>query len=368
MKRKYEERCRVSEEGWAETALKIRRNGPAVLRDMLSIAPSQLKYVATEVIPQTHLYKEVARAALESIQPKSLFIMRLKRITENVFAEAAKELGITVFLVNHGHIGRTWDPLSLGRVDCHCDSVLSWNKDQAETWVHLFPGLDRARVHTVGGIQWDEPIQRFSERGRTGKAEVRQWIHSRLESGQNRPLDADEKWITITVDPHVRRFLREVVQTLGRMKGIRVIIKTRPHEPADEYRDFVKGHSIAIVSRESNIDLFELLYASDLVMTCESTTNLDALSVGTPVMTLMMDRKSRAIERYVNLEDYGLPVLSSGEELIKKIREWLSCTKLQPNWQQAAQAAACALLANFPRGDAGAKISALIKSPHLSAE
>jgi glycosyltransferase involved in cell wall biosynthesis len=357
--------CQYATTRWPKISKEISYDGPPVLKDLLRVAPGQLKYVVTEIIPQAYAYKALAQSALGMLRPRALFVVRLKRFTENAFADAAKELEIPVVLANHGHIGARWEPLSLGNVEKRCDAILSWNEMQRETWLTLFPKLDQKKIHTIGGIQWDEPIRRYQGNNGLRKREIREKIVTEFNANRHRKIGIDRQWLTITVDEHVKRVLKKIVKILDKLSGLHLFIKTRSHESEADYEHIVKmtpSFPMTIVSKDSDVDLFELLYASDLVMTCVSTTNLDALSVGTPVITLTMDRKSKAADRYVYLENYGLPVVTSKRELRLAILKWIADEACQIEWREASKNAARALLANYPRGDAGEKIAGVMNS------
>ena len=127
------------------------------------------------------------------------------------------------------------------------------------------------------------------------------------------------------------------------------------------------NYPITVISNKTPINLFDLLHASDWIITCLSTTSLDSLAVGTPVLTVTLDRKARRADRYTDLERYGLPVVSTSRELTRQLEGWIRDPNRRAQVQSAAQNAAEALLANYPRGDAGERIVNVL-SPIMQIE
>jgi len=348
---------------WRKLAQRIRNSGPDLLQNILTISPHQLQYVTTEVFPQLIAYQKLADAVLSAMNTNTLFVTRLKRITENVFANVASQKGIPVILANHGHIGKDSNPLELGPVEKHCDAILAWNEVQKQTWLTLFPQLSQKNIHVVGGIQWDEPIRRFS-RQEPDQVSHRQSL-SHILKLPNRADESNCFWITITIDDFVKQKLLKVLNSLNGLRGLQILIKTRPHETLEEYKPYVSkqfSFPVCIISSEVSVDLFKLLFASDLVMTGISTTNLDTLAVGTPVLTLAMKGTVLKDSRRPKLENDGLPIASSPRELRHLVEKWMSEKSCQREWKQAANRAAKNWIANYPQGDAGHKVFNLLQT------
>ena len=332
-------------------------DSPRLVRDLYRVCPAQIRYVVTELFPQVLLYRGLAEDLLSVIQPSILLVVRLKRVTENVFASIATESSTPVFVVNHGHLGSSWSPSHFGALERCCTTAFVWNNAQAETLSALYPRLEDHRIQAIGGIQWDEAIRTYQGPNPPSKLAIRDNITQRLSDGA-RPSESGRFWVTITSDIFVRPVLPGVTKVLVGFFDLSVVVKARPGECENDYRRIatVMGDRLHIVYDDGDIGLLDLLYASDLLITCASTTNLDALAVGTPVLTLAITRSARADERSQLLRRFNLPYTRRLGELKRTISDWSSSEDLRKDWRQNAQIAAKHLLNNYPDGNAGEKI------------
>lgn len=354
----YEQTVESVAEDYPRILKQIRTAGPWLLKDLSRVCPEQLKYVTTEVMPQLLVYYQLAESVLYRLAPRVLLVTRLKRFTENTFTAVAKQSGIPVLLVNHGHIDRQWNSFELGKVDERCDAVFAWNEIQKQIWLELFPALETERVRVVGGIQWDKPVRRFKGSDEVSRMKAKRAIADALGKIDGYRVDPGRMWLTLTVDDHLRMNLAEVVETALQVSNTHVLIKTRPAENVADYRQLAEqfGEGISIISREVPVDLFELLHASDLVLTCVSTTNLDALAVGTPVLTLALNPKVRDDGRAIPLMELGLPFVEQLEELERVLTNWSQNTEYRQRLRRVAREAVQHLLANYPEGNAALQI------------
>jgi hypothetical protein len=358
----YKEKVKKYNRNWEMTKKAILENGSQLLRDIHFVAPKQMKYVAEYVVPQIEVYSLLAGKILDAINPSVLFITRLRRLTETVFAAEAKKRGIPVVLANHGHIGDDWLPETLGPVDKICSAVLVWNNDQKKQWKNLFPGLTEEQMHVFGGIQWDKPIQKYIQQ-KPLKREIRVSLMKSFCSSFAKSFE-EERWITITIDDYIRPDLNYLLMQLSNIANVRIFIKTRPHESKKTYQEFepvISAGSIHLVSKGINIDLFDLLYASDIMITSLSTTNLDALAVGSPVVTIATKKNIYDDKRRLKLETWGLPVLKEKKKIYQTISSFFDDKNTKALWKKSVSMAGKHLIANYPKAEAGERINSLIR-------
>lgn len=358
----YQEAIASATDAWPRMLHRIRREGPQLLRDLSLVCCEQLGYVTTEVVPQMMMYHRLAEAVLHQLSPKVLFVTRLKRFTENSFAAVAKEIGIPVVLVNHGHIDQRWNAFELGKVDERCDAVFAWGGQQKQAWLTLYPGLGPEKVRTIGGIQWDKQIRRFRTSGEAERSNLRTIISDLIGKTSGRRVAVEKLWVTLTVDDDIRPMLADVIGTVLRVGEVHVLVKSRPNETLGNYQYLVErfGEDISVISRETPVDLAELLFASDIALTCVSTTNLDALTVGTPVLTLLLAPELRHDSRAMAPVNAGMPGISRLGELEELLAHWSSTAQYREDLRQTAREATGRLLANYPEGDAALRIMAEI--------
>ncbi len=358
VKKKYLEEIDEGKNNWAPKMKEIMANGPAELRDCIKIDPTAVKYLSTEVIPQIIEIKKIAQSTLLFLNPTVLVITRLKRIVENVFAREAQLQGIPIILANHGHVGIDWDVQDLGAVDSVCSRITAWNEGQKKVWATLFPNIDEQSIVVSGGVMWDRVIRLFRSKGSDEKQRIRKHIVKALGAQGEIVPNISKKWIVITVDGYLEPSLSAIINKIKEVDGIDVLIKIRPHNKKEEYSLY--AYSTAIISENMNVDLHELLFACDLCITTVSTTNLDALSVGTPVLTITVDDTSRSIDRYIYLEQFGLPLVDDVASLSKVLYQWTTDKEIAEYWKTATDKAAREYIANYPEGNAGQMFNKMI--------
>ena len=358
----YKEKVNESCRNWEMTQKNILENGSQLLKDIHFVAPKQVRYVAEYVVPQIEIYSLLAGTILDAINPSSIFVTRLRRLTEEIFTAEAKKKGIPVILANHGHIGNDWMPETLGPVDKICSTVLVWNNAQKKQWKNLFPCLTEEQIHVFGGIQWDKPIQKYIQQ-KPLKREIRVNLMKSFCCSFAKSFE-EERWITITIDDYIRPDLNYLLLQLNNIANVRIFIKTRPHESKKTYQDFepaISAESTHLVSKEIDMDLFDLLYASDIMITSLSTTNLDALAVGTPVVTIAFKKNIYNDKRRLKLETLGLPVIKEKKKIYQTISSFFDDKKIRVLWKSAASIAGQQLIANHPMADTGEQIDNLIR-------
>jgi hypothetical protein len=358
----YKEKVKKYNRNWEMTKKAILENGSQLLRDIHFVASKQVRYVSGSVIPQMEVYSLLAGKILDAINPSALFITRLRRLTETVFAAEAKKRGIPVVLANHGHIGDDWLPETLGPVDKICSAVLVWNNAQKKQWKNLFPCLTEEQIQVFGGIQWDKPIQKYIQQ-KPLKREIRVNLMKPFYCSFAKSFE-EERWITITMDDYIRPDLSYILMQINNIANARIFIKTRPHESKKTYQEFesvISCGSIHLVSKEIDIDLFDLLYASDIMITSLSTTNLDALAVATPVVTIVVKKNIYNDKRRLKLETWRLPVIKEKKKIYQTISAFFDDKNTRTLWKRAASIAGESLIANYPKADAGERINSLIR-------
>jgi predicted glycosyltransferase len=151
---------------------------------------------------------------------------------------------------------------------------------------------------------------------------------------------------------------------INNIANARIFIKTRPHESKKTYQEFesvISCGSIHLVSKEIDIDLFDLLYASDIMITSLSTTNLDALAVATPVVTIVVKKNIYNDKRRLKLETWRLPVIKEKKKIYQTISAFFDDKNTRTLWKRAASIAGESLIANYPKAAAGERINSLIR-------
>lgn len=352
---KFKERVQYRNLNWETVKACIRTDKSELLKDLYTILPDQVKYIETDVMAQMEVYSEMAGSLMDSAKPRAIFLSRIRRLTEEVFASEAIKRKIPVIVANHGHIAKNWTPQTLGHIDKYASYFFVWNQEQKNTLSALFPDFPLSNICISGGIHWDIPIKKFAETKRKEK-ELRKLKARILEAvfyAENVP-DTSKLIITITIDDHIRDHLKNILQILKKMEDIVVLIKTRPGESKEFYKKYYHTLNIpvGVVDFSIKADLFEIFAVSNLVFTSISSTNFDALALATPVVTISFSDKIFQDDRRPGLEKFGLPVARSIKQLKKFLADWSKTAEVEKKWIKSAEKAARHFIHNYPEGNA----------------
>src|SRR5690606_2742072 len=94
-----------------------------------------------------------------------------------------------------------------------------------------------------------------------------------------------------------------------RVNNISLIIKAHQNEPSGNlawFKDFASRYNDIVLFYASEIDLYNLILRSDLVIGYYSTALLEAIALNVPVITIATDNIPRGIHSYLEnnkLED-----------------------------------------------------------------
>jgi predicted glycosyltransferase len=109
------------------------------------------------------------------------------------------------------------------------------------------------------------------------------------------------------------------------------------------------------------VELHPLLRASDVMLTYSSTTNLEAMLLGLPVITVAINSQLAKEERVIRLEDYGLPLVTEEEELTQILKTLMkNDNALGKIIANAGKKALDYLMVNHLDGSATERVVALI--------
>lgn len=118
-------------------------------------------------------------------------------------------------------------------------------------------------------------------------------------------IDKDKKIVVFTTQPmeHIvyttksvaqERLVREIIKSLKNLSDVQLVIKLHPAENGKMHKRIVK-EMIANAVIIKDVDIYELLNASDLLLTETSTTALEAMLVEKPVIIINLDNKPEMI-------------------------------------------------------------------------
>ncbi len=278
-----------------------------------------MQIVFERLLPHTVGYIGIAERALRLFRPRAIVIARQRRAFENAFVAVARRDGIPVVMLIHGHVSS--QPIYHfidGRFD-QSDLICSWGEAQKQALIEK--GAPAERVLVTGNPQWDRLAPAL---GALPPLEVcREEIAGQLR------IPTGVFWVTFTSQAASRSFFPAILDAVRRLPESVLIVKVHPGEQVDDYRTMIPTADRARCRVVKRIDLHTLLRASDVVLTYTSTTNLEALAVGTPLCIVDFAHNPDKPNR-IDLSIYGIPKARDGESLhqvLVRLRE-------DPAWEK----------------------------------
>lgn len=233
---------------------------------------------------------------------------RLRRATDLALVRGLTDAGVPHALVIHGHVSRAADRRFVDG-DFGRSRILAWNQDQAGAIAAK--GVRPDRVVITGNPDWDGLVERGSRAGERVEASMR--IAHALGLDETRPV------IVLTSQEQVAPLAKELAAAVLRSPAAQLVMKVHPAEDAGPYHAAAVGEGRVRVVTTGGPALHDLLHAADAVLTFHSTTNLEAVCLGTPVISLAMGPLA-GVDRLVPLEQSGLPVAES----LDSLAEWVN--------------------------------------------
>lgn len=130
-----------------------------------------------------------------------------------------------------------------------------------------------SKIEVTGSQRWDVLAS-------ADKLYNKQRIYKTLKIGEGKKI------VVFTSQPVSNeenlKILKALLKTFEKFPELTLVIKIHPVENTGFYRKIAKDRAIVV----KNIDLYELLYASELMITYYSTTGLEAMILGRPVIVI----------------------------------------------------------------------------------
>lgn len=303
------ERARI-EEAWRvreRDIAKALREGPI---DLWPLACQDLRRMAMEYLPRALQFWRAGERLVREHGVRAIVGARMRRTCDIALTLGARSAGARASILIHGHITdapeRRFDDGSYDQLD----AVGAWGDEQrrvilAKSAPESTPRatIESGRVHAAGNPAWDELARRDHSTSRRNVA--------RLSIARELDLPPERPWLVLTAQETSAPQYPAIRDAVLATRDAMLIVKTHPREDALVYerRGDQERARIRVVSGSSPA-LHDLLLAADATITFHSTTNLESLLVGTPVITVALG-ELRKIDRLVFLERFGLPLATS---------------------------------------------------------
>ncbi|MBL8760705.1 MAG: hypothetical protein JNL50_05315 [Phycisphaerae bacterium] len=309
------ERARVAG-AWRSRAHEIAaslRHGPV---DLWPLARRDLERMAVEYLPRAMQFWRAGERLVREHGVRAIVGARLRRTCDIALMLGARSAGARASILIHGHITdapeRRFDDGSFDNLD----AIGAWGEDQRRVILaKSAPGaiIEPDRVLSAGNPAWDALATQ--DHSSTRREITRRAIADRLSIPPDRP------WLVLTAQETSAPQYPAIRDAVLATPDAVLIVKTHPREDASVYeaRGDQERARVRVVSSSSPA-LHELLLAADATITFHSTTNLESLLVGTPVITAALG-ELRTIDRLVFLERFGLPLASDERELWRVVAQ-----------------------------------------------
>ncbi len=255
------------------------------------LVESKFAFVFKSLFPQTIGVIESVNQGLAFYQP-SIVVLNTDVLPHGrAICAVAKRLGIPTLLVQHGVYGGY-----LGGYDIiTADKVAAWGKSQVDSYVAL--GNDSSKVEVVGGYLFDKLYHRSKQKAREGSAKERICRQLNLDSQKGvftfATTDTPQKGGFLSAhqaEDNREVMFRPVIEAMREFPQKQLVVKLHPMEDEDIYHKVLKEMAWAEKQTRvvKQIDLHDLIDASEMIIMPPSTVALEAIILGKPVAIIRL--------------------------------------------------------------------------------
>lgn len=272
--------------------------------DLWSLVGADVERFVRDYFPYAIACIELGRDLVDRLGIASVAVARLRRATESALAAGFRSRGVPVTMIVHGHVSNSPERRFDAGSFSGADRVCVWGSEQRRQVLESAWAPPEEGVVEVGNPAWDGLIAGCGR----DRAALRRALAERLD------LDPAAVWGVLTSQTLALHQFADVVEAFRSEPGSVLIVKVHPAEDPAWYRARVGVLPGARVLAHGEVELHDLLAGADLTLTFSSTTNLESMLLGTPVVTYVFGALG-AQDRAVYLEKYGLPLARNREEL-----------------------------------------------------
>ncbi|MCK6476235.1 MAG: hypothetical protein L6Q35_05325 [Phycisphaerales bacterium] len=286
--------------------------------DLWPLVHVDLEHVATDCVPAARSCAEIGERLVHEHGVKVVVCARLRRLTEIAVCSAARRAGARAVMLVHGHVSRVPERVFEDGSFDGVDAVCAWGTDQRQAILEKATVAKPGPIVPTGNPAWDS----LRPPDEADRRSIRARIAVELD------LNPGLRWVMVTTQQDSRTQFAEVAAAVLANPDAALIVKTHPRESQDLYESCLgmPGGDRARIIAGVRPPLHDLLSAADALLTFHSTTNIESLLLGTPVITAALG-ELRNIDRLVSLERFGLPLAHTAAQL----RELLAAVCADPS-------------------------------------
>lgn len=269
--------------------------------DLSPLVLADLHRMAIDAVPDAVAWADAAESLVARSGARAVICARHRKGTEIAFSLGAQRAGAAVVMLIHGHISQAAERRFEDGSYELADAVCVWGPHQQAAVLGKATVQEPGRVVVTGNPAWD--ALRSSQRTDRRSQEARRRVAESLGLPETGP------WIVLTTQEDSRSQFGDVARAVLDEPRTSLIIKTHPREHKDLYAHaaWFPGADRARLVCSDTPALHDLLLTADALVTFHSTTNVESLLLGTPVVTAAFGRLGQ-VDRLVCLETFGLPL------------------------------------------------------------
>jgi len=233
---------------------------------------NKLRYLFLIYFPEMIRYIELINNALSAEKPRLLVVMNEITTLGNIAVHVAKQKSIKTLCIQHGAIGN--DPGSF--VPVSADKVAVWGDSSKRILVN--EGTLKEKIVITGAPQFDN----------IRKLNVKITEDIAREIG----LNISKKYILFTTQnyPYMEETVRQVCKAVKSIPDLQFVIKTHPAEYSTKnYEKIIKKSDVKGILTKKY--LYPLIKGCSAMITVSSTTGLETLIIGKPLITINLSGK-----------------------------------------------------------------------------
>lgn len=284
-----------------------------------SVVESQLGYYFHVAFPRAVRYIQMANRMIKKEKPDLILLLNEYGLFERATVIAAKQLGVPTVAIQHGvihakHRGYMHSRHEIspdgGSESPYCPipdatAVFGPFYKRLLTKLSTYP---EDRVFITGQPRYDR-IYHIEK------------LYSRERFLREHSIDPNNKmvlWTTqchgLSMEENHRNFVT-VLKTMRRFENVRLVIKQHPGEGPIYTRmiqNYLANYGVGAVITRGDSDVYEQLYACDLMVAKSSTTIMEAVALDKPVIVLNLTAEPPPIG--LDYVKEGVAIEVSGEE------------------------------------------------------
>lgn len=229
-------------------------------------------------------------ALSEKRRIKSVVLRNDVKEAEKTIVFSARRRGIPTLVVQHGALAE-----HNGHKRIFADKIAVWG-EYGVRWYEKF-GNDKNRLMIAGRTGHEKLVQKKNSlpdndilrRSGIGKREGRYFV-TLVSPGQSM-----QRQTSFLSDDVTEVIVRNILREAALLKNVDVIIKAHPQEDLKALEKLISPTDACFAKAVQDVDIYELIKLSDVVITMDSTVGLDALIMDKPLMVVNFTRRKDLI-------------------------------------------------------------------------